>query len=273
MNTQKDHRTSAAFMVLFLLMGFFLLDQFAKEKKLNNIFTLIKSYPLTLLILVVPLIMFLFYVGKANDKEEILRFCREHLFGYISKFMGFIITAYLAYYIIIPYEIKSLMDAIVLLIVILCAFLIFLLSCWLGENIPKKPLTKKLLIKGGIDLLRPILLITIPTIVITTIYWLCGVSINNAVIIGFLHSLYMILGFAPAIKDRRKKIISVLVIGISQPLFLYLFVFFGNLMSNIMLFICASVIGIVLTYLCLLYALFSNKESCFNKFLEKINDN
>ena len=110
----KKYRSMAGMMTLYVFMGLIILWETAKDHGYDNLLILVREKPFTLSALLLPLIASFIFMIKANSKKEILDFLSKHLLKYISRFTGFIITVYLAYFIIIPYEIKDFKDTTII---------------------------------------------------------------------------------------------------------------------------------------------------------------
>jgi hypothetical protein len=265
MAKQDRYRTMATIMVLYMLGGIILLSQQSEEIGNGNLIESLRGDPLALMIVILPIAFFFFFVIKANSAEELKNFLKKDLIKYISKFMGFILTAYVAYYILIPFQIKDFVDLAIFSLVATSLFLVFLLACWF-ESMEMPELGKKNLKKIWKTLRRTMEPIIFTMIAIFFIYLAFGINWRSAFFISYLHSMFFVIGFSPVIKNKFLRIIGVIVISLFQP---FLFIIINGLKPEYLSYntaIISSITGLILTYTALIFSMVSKKNKIKDYF-------
>ncbi len=251
-----------ALVALFLLFIYaVIIISISQEQGQNDLVLTLRQNPLFIFFLILPIIMWFVFLIKGNTKSELLIFLRDNFMRYLSKFMSFIITAYLAFFVLIPHKNEDFIDIIIEIVLALTAFVLFLFACWFEES-TSPPMNRKniksftkLIIKITSSLAIPLLILSLGY------YFIFSLNLKSSFLIGFIQTTLLFASLSPAIISKGKKIwLLILFLLLYSGMIFWMSKFQEFALSTFQLYL-ALIIGIIIVIVGVIFsAIFKEKE-------------
>lgn len=212
---KKNIKKGKSIVVLFILfINLLIIFQFSKKSN-SSVIDFLQNEPIFLSTLIIGLVFWFFFLIKENTKEELIHFIQNHLLTYISKFIAFTMTAFLALVIFSQTGEDSLSRFFIEVILIISTFAVFLLASWLEET-PSPPLTKKNLKSTGELLFRGFIFLGVPMMFFYGILIIfSNLNSETSFIISYLYTILIFSSLSPLIKKLPIKILIISIMLIS----------------------------------------------------------
>jgi hypothetical protein len=216
MDNQKINKQKAL-VALFLLFTYsIILISLAQTQGQEDLVLTLRQNPSFIFFLLFPICMWIFFVIKGNNRIALINFLKNDLLNYISKFMAFIITAYLTYFVLIPHKNEDFIDVIIKLVLSLTAFVLFLFACWFEES--KNPSVNrdnlksftKTILKVGASLIIPVISFFFIH------HFLLSLNTTSSLLLGLFQVTLLMASLSPIFKSRLKKYITVILFLLIQ---------------------------------------------------------
>lgn len=258
---------------MFLLLIYsVIIISFAQENNQQDLVSVLRQNPIFVFFLVLTLALWFFFLMRGNTRSELMFFLKNHFLKYVAKFMAFVITSYLAYFVLISHKNEDFVDIIIEMVLALSAFVLFLFASWFEES-DNPPITKDHLKRTGSIILRALISILVPLLLFFLIYnFIFSLDKVSSSLISFLQTSLLIVGFSPFIKSRVKRVAFVIFIWIVQLGFLMWMKAYPEFMLNNGLIYWTSAIGLLAAMGSFIFSISFENKSWFKWFCKDLFD-
>ncbi len=206
MDISKVNKQRSVVMLFILLICSLVIISITQTQNKEDLVLMLRQNPISILFLFLPLFLCLFFLVKGNTKLALISFLKNYFLKYLSKFLSFIITSYIVFFVLIKHKNEDFIDFLIEILLLLTAFLLFLFSCWIEES-ANSPVNKENLKKFGSIIFRSFIITVLPVLLLFLLYhFIFSLDIVSSFVIGFLQGSIFLVSLNPFIKSKFKKL-------------------------------------------------------------------